>query len=314
EKALMQVGDSGTQVWFEPVKLRIVSGDDPSQRLEVMPRLLAYGNDRQYAMLTTMKARAGTIQVGGDKFNVVVGHSRCTPGWFDHPETGLYLFEASGPSNEPVSLWYGGDRLAAMHRSGDTYYRFSATPSGDKLFVWPYQGPFGVLEIKAGERNVQRVSLSGSLGSKDATVSLTETLGGRSTSPSNSFRLPVGDYVPQFMNFTYDSLNCLILRNNHADGLPGGRSQEGPAVYSIRIREDKPFALDFSGKPQVLFASPGRNHRLKPGAELQVKAVLIDPSLDIMFRSVGAGERLDPKVVIKRSNGEIVAEGVMPFG
>ena len=314
EKALMRIGGSAKQVCFEPVKLRIAAGDDPSQGLEVMPRLLAYTPTRGYVMLTTTKVRAGTIRIGGDKFDVVLGHSRSIPGWFDHPDTGLYLFPANGSGDRPVSSWYGGDRLMAMHRSGDAYYRLAATPSGDKLFVWPYQGPFGILEIKAGERDVRRVVASGSLGSKNMVVSLTESLGGRSTSPSSSFRLPVGDYGISLLNITYDSLNCMILRNRHADGAPGGRPQEGPPVHSIRIREDKPFVLDFSGTPQVVFASPGKDHRLKPGDELQVKAVLTDPSLDIMFRSVRAGARLEPKVAITRTNGQIVAEGVMPFG
>jgi len=47
---------------------------------------------------------------------------------------------------------------------------------------------------------------------------------------------------------------------------------------------------------------------------LQVKAVLIDPSLDIMYRRIRQGDTLNPKVTIKRADGEVVAEGVMPFG
>jgi len=63
-----------------------------------------------------------------------------------------------------------------------------------------------------------------------------------------------------------------------------------------------------------VFASPARNHRLKPGEELDVKAVLVDPSLDVMFRRIGRDDSFNPRVVVRRSNGEIVAEGVMPFG
>jgi len=53
---------------------------------------------------------------------------------------------------------------------------------------------------------------------------------------------------------------------------------------------------------------------------LTVKAVLIDPELDIMIRRLyDTGQKprrvsLDPKVVITRADGETVAEGVMPFG
>jgi len=312
-KALFQFGSAATQVCFETIQLQIVPGEDPSQRLEVMPRLLVLG-DRRYAVLTTMKARTGQIQIGEDKFTAVLGHSGGIPGRFDHPETGLYLFAASGPGDRSVASWYGGDRLMAMHRSGGVYYRLAATPSGDKLFVWPYQGPFGTLELKAGQRKVQNVSFTGTLGSKDKAINLTDSLGGQSLPPSSSFRLPVGDYAPLLMNVTYDALSCLILRNRHADGLVGGRAQQGPSIYAIQIREDKPFVLDLSSEPLVVFASPPRDHRVKPGSDLEVKAVLIDPTLDVMFRRIGRDDSFNPRVVIKRSNGEIVAEGVMPFG
>ncbi len=312
-KALFEFGSDATQVCFETIKLQIAPGEDPSERLEVMPRLLVLG-DRRYAVLTTMKARTGQIQIGEDRFTAVLGHSGGIPGRFDHPETGLYLFAANEPSDRSLASWYGGDRLMAMHRVGDNYYRLAATPSGDKLFVWPYRGPFGTLELKAGERKVQNLSFSGTLGSKDMAISLTDSLGGQNLPPSSSFRLPAGDYAPLLMNVTYDALNCLILRNRHADGLIGGRAQQGPAIYAIQIREDKPFVLDLSGKPQVVFASPPRDHRVKPGSDLEVKAVLIDPTLDVMFRRIGRDDSFNPRVVIKRSNGEVVAEGVMPFG
>ena len=71
-----------------------------------------------------------------------------------------------------------------------------------------------------------------------------------------------------------------------------------------------------------MFASPAKDRRVKLGEELQVKAVLIDPELDIMIRGVddtGTEQKqknvsLDPKVIITRGDGEKVAEGVMPFG
>ncbi|OHB77906.1 MAG: hypothetical protein A2Z25_23185 [Planctomycetes bacterium RBG_16_55_9] len=78
-----------------------------------------------------------------------------------------------------------------------------------------------------------------------------------------------------------------------------------------------------------------KNKRIRLGDNLEVKAVLIDPGLDIMIRRLNDtsqkqkkeyttpdGQKhsyeislsLDPKVVITRANGEKVAEGVMPFG
>jgi hypothetical protein len=100
-----------------------------------------------------------------------------------------------------------------------------------------------------------------------------------------------------------------------------------PDVYGLTIRKDQPYVLDFSNKPGVLFASPPRDKTFKPGDEVEVKAVLVDPKLDFMIRGLedttrpkadgqtrGSKLSLDPKVLITRANGEKVAEGVMPFG
>jgi hypothetical protein len=108
-----------------------------------------------------------------------------------------------------------------------------------------------------------------------------------------------------------------------------------PPRYTIPIREDRPFVLDFRGKPEVLFASPARRTRVRPGGKIDVAAVLVDPGLDIMIRRLDDSRdtveqefttpdgkkrtwkrprSLDPKVTITRSDGTPVAEGVMPFG
>ena len=105
--------------------------------------------------------------------------------------------------------------------------------------------------------------------------------------------------------------------------------------YGIKIKEGKPFILDFSNKPKVIFPSPAKDARYKPGDQIEVKAVLIDPELDIMMRGIddtsqkvtientrpdgtkSSYERdlsLDPTVVIKRKDGTVLNEGKMPFG
>jgi hypothetical protein len=106
-------------------------------------------------------------------------------------------------------------------------------------------------------------------------------------------------------------------------------------VYGIKIREDKPYTFDLMNKPDVLFTTPTKDQRIKLGEQLQVKAVLIDPELDIMIRGLDDTTRkekkeyttsdgqnqsyernvsLDPNVVVTRADGQQVAEGVMPFG
>ena len=141
----------------------------------------------------------------------------------------------------------------------------------------------------------------------------------------------MGDYRPNYISIEYGRLSIAASHNYHSDGKPRDRGDRA-AVYGITIRKDKPFALDFSNKPEVMFASPAKDQRVKLGESLEVKAVLIDPKLDMMIRGLDDTTRkrnkgpdgqplgyernlsLDPQVIITRTNGEKVAEGVMPFG
>jgi hypothetical protein len=304
-------------VWFDPLAVGVGASDSSRPPLEITPHLFIYDDDtrnRALVFFVGTKAHEGTIRVGDQEFKAVLGHDNAISGWFDQPDTALHLLAVDNSRSAQVS-WGGGTQLSTLHRRGDTFYRFAAPPTGEKLFVWPYAGPFGTLEIGTGGRGIGRVSLTGSLISSEAAVSLTDGLGTPPLPRARSFRLPVGDYSPYMLSLAYDSLQCHVMRNYHADGRPRGRMQGQSQVYAIQIREDKPFVLDLSGKPQVLFALPARNQRVKLGGSLEVKAVLIDPALDIMFRFImSRGQSLDPKVTIQRADGEIVGEGAMPFG
>jgi len=133
---------------------------------------------------------------------------------------------------------------------------------------------------------------------------------------ARSRRVPVGDYSPTGLQIQFGQLRLDVLPNRYSDGRfrdPG----QPPRIYGVHIRPDKPFVLDFSNQPEVLFAAPARDLRLKPGETLYVAALLVDPRLDVAMMGLydqGARRRLDPTVVVSRLNGEKVAEGVMPFG
>jgi hypothetical protein len=148
--------------------------------------------------------------------------------------------------------------------------------------------------------------------------------------------LPVGDYLPSYLTLEYGGLQISLSDNYHAEGHPRDMGRGRP--YTIQIRADKPFVLDFSNKPAVIFASPPIDKPLKLGDEVSVKAVLVDPKLDIMIRRMDDPSKkkketvkyrvgkemkeytyerplsLDPTVTITNSAGKKVAEGVMPFG
>jgi len=81
--------------------------------------------------------------------------------------------------------------------------------------------------------------------------------------------------------------------------------------------EGQTFRAGFSNRPNVLFALPAKDHRVKLGDTLEVKAVLVDSAFDLMIRRITDTTRkdsqsgdlsLDPTVTITRANGEKVAE------
>ena len=321
------------QVCFETLAIPLPFGTAGERPLEVMPRLLVSGEGYKTLSFITTKARQGRIRLGGGKYDVLLGHNYITAGWFDDPWTALHVIPAGSKSRV---RWIGGDQLVTMHKIDGTFYQFSATPAGDKLTVRPYTGPCGGFEAGAGYREVEVVDVQGALRSRTTTVAVGEVgydyRHAPAVSPVRTCKLPVGDYLPENLTVRLGKLRINLSNNYHTDGKRmdvRGRQW----VYGIHIRQDQPFVLDFSNQPAVLFASPPANQRVKPGEEIKVLAVLTDPVLDLMIRRLQdtAGKRrattpdgqlttsyvdisLDPKVVIRRANGEIVAEGVMPFG
>jgi hypothetical protein len=178
---------------------------------------------------------------------------------------------------------------------------------------------------------MSEMTVSGSLDGEERAVAVGGEVVDGSPQAARSCQLPVGDYRPNYVSVQFGRLHIAASFNYHSDGKPRERGDRA-ALYGVTIRKDKPFVLDFSNKPDVMFASPAKDQQVKLGESLEVKAVLVDPKLDIMIRNLDDTTRkqskgpdgqplgyerqlsLDPQVTITRVNGEKVAEGVMPFG
>jgi hypothetical protein len=320
------------EVCFESFEVTFDLGSAGKRAIEIMPRLMIRQGGHSGLSFIVTKVRKGQIDIGGARYDALLGYTYSVGKPLDQPGTAFYLIPKSEP--EHPFRWWGANRLNSTHAIGDKYYRFATTPVGDKLFVRPYKGQLGTFEVGAGGRNIQEIAMQGSLRSEDTAVAVRGEMERGWPKPAKSCRLPVGDYLPAYLTITFGRLSISVSNNYHADGL-FRRPSNRPSIYGIKIREDKSYVFDFSNKPEVIFASPAKNHRVKLGKELTVKAVLIDPELDIMIRrlydttrkqkkeyATSDGQKrtferdvsLDPKVVITRADGETVAEGVMPFG
>lgn len=329
---------------FEAFDLPIDYGPEVGSRpLRILPWLTVSKNADDGMVLNTMHfvvttARQGRLRIGDREFDAVLGQPYGISGRLDGGRTYLYLKPSDGkPPLEDGG--FAGEVLGTLHQIDDVFYTTTATPLGDKITVAPYQGDWGVLRVGAGGRGFEKMGLRGSVNSLSMSVSLKRRspTDGKDDRPepdcAREFLLPVGDYLPGYITVRYDNLRIDVSDNYHADGQVQNFLR--PRKYFMHIQKGKPFTLDFTSKPEVLFASPAKDTTVKLGGEVNVKAVLIDPKHDIMIRelidtsrkkketvkqpdgterSVERDWSLDPTVTITNSRGQTVAEGTLPFG
>jgi len=310
-------------VFFEDVGIPLPFGSDGLRPLQFTPRLLLLKAGGAMFSLIPAKSRRGRIEIDRREYDVILGQDHPVCGWLDHPETALCLMAPSTPGakTSPASP----SLLMSMPCVGETYYRFAASPTGDKLIVRSYEGPLGDFEIGGGHKfQTTELTVVGTLRSRDAMIAVR----------GPTCRLPPGDYLFSSMKISHGPLEFAIQQNVHTDG--GFRSRlHDVQTYPIRIRPGERFVLDFSNQPRVVFADPPRDHRVKRGETMFIEAVLADSMLDFVVsnfsytppapadgsaqqkKSPSARARdaiLHPHVVISRSSGEVVNEGVMHYG
>lgn len=267
--------------------------------------------------------KEGTITLGGTKYKVLVG---------DKTEREFHLLDID---KNTAPYWWGSWSLNSKHLLNGKFYEFMLIENGDKLAGRPYTGELGTFKVGKGSRQVEKIEVSGSLMQANSVSVPVGYLSEARTKPVTQYSLPVGDYTPYILAITYDGLRVQVSNNyyTNAQGQPSGADK----VYGIAIRKDKPYVLDFSNEPTIIFESPKKeNTSFTIGQEVKISAVLIDPKLDIMIRGLDdtsnkikkeykdrdgnvthtahLNKSLDPTVVIARSDGEIVGEGIMPFG
>ncbi len=319
------------QSCFEFLTVNFDSGSAGVRGVSIMPRLLCCQYEKEeYNLMFFVRTRLceGKIKVGSREFGVRLGNSYVVSGSLDDPATTLELLPVEG--GNPVG-WWGGKSLIAAHRVDGRLYSFSATPAGDQLSVRPYTRDLGSFEVGPGERKLEKLAVRGSMRSTNVAVAVGGELESGWPKATRSCVVPVGDYLPTYLTIEFGRLAINVSDNYHSESKARERAGRAP-VYGMSVRKDQPYVLDFSNPPEVLFTSPTKAQRVRLGEELEVKAVLVDPKLDMMIRGLDDTTRkqtrtpdgrplnyeknlsLDPTVLITRTNGEKVAEGVMPFG
>jgi hypothetical protein len=323
---------------FEYVDVGIDYGPGLGVRpFRVLPWFGASEHEKQtynHMFFVATAARQGRIRIGTREYGALLAQAFGITGRFDRPFTALYL-KPVGEQADGSSDGFDSNMLMTTHQIGGGLYMTAATPLGDKLTVKRYRGDFGLFAVGPGGRKIKDIAMQGSFRSETSAIG-TSPDHNRADGKEHKVReckLPVGDYVPSYLTIDYGRLRIGLSDNYHSEGRP--RDMDRRRDYGIKIRKDKPFVLDFSAKPVVLFANPPKDKTFKPGDEVKIAAVLVDPSLDIMIRDLDDTKRkkkvttkfddgkessyeqdlsLDPVVTITNASGKKVSEGPMPFG
>ena len=300
------------RLMFEELAVPIDFG--PSYGVQTIKLLPVYIKSATTMHFVPLTFRAGRIKIADHEFDAILEQEMVgTNGRFDGHVFFLHIMEPG--KKEPLESWPGAE-LCAFRFVDGKYYTISATPVGDKLFVKPYTGELGTLKIGPGSRDIKDFTAEGYITSQTSAVPIGKPEAGKEglLQPVAEWQVPVGDYAPYSLTLHYDALSIEIGYSFHSDGDLYNR-RERPRTFPIQIRKDKPFVLYLSNKPEILFAYPAKDSVFKPGEEVSVFAVLIDPVFDVMIRGLWEKDKsLDPMVTITDSGGKTVAEGAMPFG
>lgn len=280
--------------------------------VEVFPRLLTYKKGGNALHFLPTKAYKGHVKSGVMDFDVFVARRLFLAGGLDEPMAQVLI----RPKDErKTPHWWGCESPGAYHKYGETYYQFRPDWKGKHLAVVPYTGALGMFKVAAGGReDIEKVAIIGALSGKGSDVAVGAPSADGGLTHVESCMIPVGDYRPSLLSVKMDHLSFSFSENFHLEGK--ARGTLGTRNFPIHVRKDSPFVLDFSNKPEIIFPSPATGTRIRPGEQLATSAVLVDPVMNIMIRSLhnAQNEYEGPKVTITRASGEQVAEGVMPFG
>jgi hypothetical protein len=305
--------------FFEELKLTLDLGPALGRRtLVLLPHLLTTGPDMALIQFLPKTVRQGKVRLGGEEYVARLSPARAVSARYDSPR--MQLDFSSTGDHQPARALSGP--LGQMRSIGGQFVSFSASPLGDKLTMTPYRGDLGVLEVGSGGRAITELGITGLITSRAGT---TVPLGAMEFPPAampRRYRLPVGDYtLTAFMALQ----GRLCFQGRAAANRPAGlgKPAAASASYPIQIRKDKPFRLEFSGKPEVQFMGPPKDRSFSPGEDIRIAAMLTEPWQGLQItglwdetkKEVGSGHaRLDPTIVIRNSQDKVVSTGKMPFG
>jgi hypothetical protein len=316
---------SGSGVrFFEP--LQVKSKGDEGTSAEFLPWLNVRSTQSAYLFFVSTAVHRGEIRIGDKTFEALVGSASpgSSPKALLRPKSGVETSRTGGWRTVPLNT---------LHQTDGEFYTISLGPNAGTLTVSPYRGKYGMFEIASRDPEIEKLGVVGTLRSKgQMRIPLGDPDNQYTSEHPRQCRLPEGKYQPYYITVDYGTVQVRLSYCYYDTS--GQRLSQQPC--EINIREDRPFILDFSTKPAVVFTTPAKGHVAKPGDKVVVKALIMDAELGSLVRGIydttqqtgsrtvrnAEGESvsvpryasLTPTVTITDSAGKEVAAGPMPFG
>ncbi|UCF17533.1 MAG: hypothetical protein JSW59_08730, partial [Phycisphaerales bacterium] len=225
----------------------------------------------------------------------------------ERPERDFYLYDTDtgkGP------YWWGSWSLHSYHKIDGKYFEFMLVEDGSKIAGRPYKGELGTIKVGKGGRDLAKAEFSGSVNQAGQVAAPVGTIKESWPSPVAECEIPVGDYTARIMTVAYDNLAIRISNNYHTNAKGESRGKE--VVYGMHVRKDKPYVLDFTNKPMVVFDQPPMSKTsFSRGEQIKFASVMIDPKLDIMIRGLDdTSVKVDKEY--KDSSGKVIHTAKRP--
>ncbi len=243
-----------------------------------------------------------------------------------NPEKILYLYPKNHKPTDRPLYWRTNDPMQSYQQIDGVLYTCSMNEDLSSLIATPYQGDSGTLDFACGDRTVKETIVANCmLRSKGKSFTFNDLSG-------DSCTVPVGDYTSTYLTVDYDALKVSASDSRYRDAA----QTEKKAMKTLKIERNQTLTLDFPGKPKVLFTKITNDKEFKPGDEIEMATVLVDPKMNMMvsrlydtsqketrdvkdrdgnvMQTYEVNKALVPTVRITRADGTVVAEGQMPFG
>ncbi len=296
--AIVPISPGVQCVVFEPFEMQF-KPDGPARR--VVARLLVDVDGSSEYLFAGEGLRRARVTLGGVECSVFM--SAWFPSDFDE-QLGRRIIEyAPGEIGESWqhSLWSTNGEV----------YRLSVAWRGDTLTLERYVGEKGTvaLEMEGPWKGatVKQFSMGGANPSLDVAGTLLEEKG--------EFAAPVGRYYAAGMSVTKGVTTSFLMR------LP---VQEDKHAMRLRVSSGDRRRFTLEATPEVVFSKPEKRMSVRRGGNVAVEALIECPELELCVRAISirldegnspsSYRQLDPRVTVRDSGGNIVAEGSMPFG